>query len=66
MFVVNTELANDTGTRDGDMVRCPVCGQKLFEVRDNERYANIRIHCRRCKRYIDVYILGKYRENIAE
>lgn len=40
------------------MVTCPVCGQKMGEVRYLNGVIMLRVQCRRCRSYIKVDVTG--------
>lgn len=40
------------------MVTCPICGQKMGEVRYLNGVIMLRIQCRRCRSYIKVDVTG--------
>lgn len=48
-----SEEQNDDKSRH-DMAYCPVCGQKLVQIRSVFHRSVTRHKCRRCKKYIDV------------
>lgn len=41
------------------LVICPVCGQKLTDIKYVDGVSVLRIKCRRCKKYISVDLIGK-------
>ena len=41
------------------LVICPICGQKLTDVKYVDGIVMLRIKCRRCKKYISVDLVGK-------
>lgn len=40
------------------LVICPMCGQKLTDVKYVKGIVTLRIKCRRCKNYINVDLIG--------
>ena len=50
---VLSECQNDDKSRH-DMAYCPVCGQKLAQIRSVFHRSVTRHKCRRCKKFIDV------------
>ena len=46
------------------LVICPICGQKLTDVKYVDGVVMVRIKGRRCKKYISVDLIGK--EDIQE
>lgn len=40
------------------MVTCPICGQKMGEVRYLNGVIMLRMQCRRCRNYIKVDVTG--------
>lgn len=36
----------------GEFVKCPVCGQKIFELKRSSGITEIRTVCRRCRSYL--------------
>ena len=50
---------DENQTDDGDRSQiavCPVCSQKLFQVESLHTNGLFRSKCRRCKKYIRVYV----------
>lgn len=41
------------------LVICPICGQKLTDVKYVDGVVMLRIKCRRCRKYISVDLVGK-------
>lgn len=41
------------------LVECPICGQKLTDVKFINGTVTLRIKCRRCRTYISVDLTGK-------
>lgn len=41
------------------LVFCPNCGQKLTDVKFVDGIAMLRIKCRRCKKYINLDLVGR-------
>ena len=41
-----------------EMVICPVCGQKMCQVRYVNGVIMLRVQCRRCRNYIEVDLTG--------
>lgn len=44
--------------RSEGLAVCPHCGQKLFEVMSLQKNGVFRHKCRRCKKYIQVSVIG--------
>lgn len=52
---LDTEQGNNPTPRYAE---CPDCKQKLFDVRELKGFATLRIKCRRCRKYVNVEIIG--------
>ena len=51
-------FATTTKEETLEMVICPVCGQKMCQVRYVNGVIMLRVQCRRCRNYIEVDLTG--------
>lgn len=58
MIKTHTEINFDETEIKGIMAICPVCGQKIGEIRYLKGIVMLRVKCRRCKHYIDINATG--------
>mgnify|MGYP002303343717 CR=1 FL=1 len=59
MIKVRTSLDNfSVKSGMSQMVTCPICGQKMGEVKYLNGVIMLRVQCRRCRNYINVDVTG--------
>ena len=58
MIRIKEEVDFEESEVKGKMATCPVCGQKLGEVRYVNGILLLIIKCRRCKHYIHIHVEG--------
>lgn len=58
--MIKVHADKDTDQREicNKIVLCPICGQKLTDVKYVNGVVILRVKCRRCKNYISVDITG--------
>lgn len=47
------------------IVRCCICGQKLFEM-DDVKVGTFRVRCRRCKNFVEVVVSENDKDSAVE
>nr|DAJ36705.1 MAG TPA: cysteine-rich protein [Caudoviricetes sp.] len=56
MIKIDSQLDEKRDVGQNTFVTCPVCGQKLTDVRKVEGSVLLRTVCRRCRNYIKIRI----------
>lgn len=60
MDIIAKVDTDQTDRSDREMLAvCPDCGQKLFEIESLHSKGVFRHLCRRCRKYIQVFAIGK-------
>ena len=58
MMKIDTKLDEKQTSEKGNFVICPICGQKLTDVKIIRGSVLFRTVCRRCRNFISVIIVG--------
>jgi hypothetical protein len=58
MMKIDTKLEEKQTSEKGNFVICPICGQKLTDVKIIRGSVLFRTVCRRCRNFISVKIEG--------
>ena len=58
-FITSEDNNQEDKSNRNSLAVCPICGQKLFEVESLHCRGVFRMKCRRCKKYIRVYVIEK-------
>lgn len=58
MVRIETSKDAEQGAKNTKYVKCPCCGQILFDIEHIKGIVQVRSLCRRCRTYIKVDIVG--------
>ncbi len=58
-IIAKVDTDQDFKEESEELAICPICKQKLFEVKSLHTNGLIRTKCRRCRKYIRVGVIGE-------